>query len=84
MSHIWSFSPDLIEKPSVREAYAPRKRQKHQSWICPEHVRLAQDMRRDYPRDDFGRRIDGKPRELKIDARPTIMKPERKTRLGWL
>lgn len=87
LSFVWSFDPNPPEpeiKP-LREVYEPVKRKKGEpSWLAPEHVRLAQDMRRDYPRDELGRRIEGKPRELVLDPRPTIMKPPRPTRLGWL
>jgi hypothetical protein len=87
LSFVWSFTPEPPQREitPVRAFYEPVKRKKGEpSWLAPEHVRLAQDMRRDYPRDELGRRIDGKPRELVLDNRPTVMRPERPTRLGWL
>jgi hypothetical protein len=40
-------------------------------------------MEREYPRDDYGRPIrDKRGRELKIDKRPNIMVPPRKTYIG--
>lgn len=80
----WSFGPESPEIRSVREAYVPVKKPKHCHWSAPEHIRLAQDMKRDYPRNDMGEKIDGRPRELVIDPRPTCMIPPRRTRLGWL
>jgi hypothetical protein len=37
-------------------------------------------MKRDYPRDDFGRKVPGSSRELVVDPRPTILKRENKER----
>lgn len=48
-------------------------------WVSPFHERFARSMERDYPRDDWGKRIPGKSRELKIDKRPNVMVPPRKT-----
>lgn len=57
----------------------PRKpREEH--FKAPEHHRISSDMRRDYPRDDWGRKIPGSSRELVVDNRPTILKEEEKRR----
>jgi hypothetical protein len=84
--HVWIFEPEppQPETKPLREFYEPVKRKREPSWLAPEHVRLAQDMRRDYPRDELGRRVPGKGRELVLDPRPTIMLPPKPTRLGWL
>lgn len=66
--------------PTVRKA----KRREKDNWTAPEHARLAQDMVRDYPRDDYGRRIPGKSRELILDKRPSVMVPPRQTYPGSL
>lgn len=87
MSYVWSFEPDLPveEVKSNRLAYEPRpKKKKPTSWVAPEHMAFGKDMRRDFPRNDKGERIEGKEREVVIDPRPTIMVPPRPTRLGWL
>jgi hypothetical protein len=87
MSYIWTFHPDLPREPIVsnREAYEPRpKKKKPTSWMAPEHVKYGKDMKRDFPRNYKGERIEGKDREVVLDARPTIMVPPRPTRLGWL
>jgi hypothetical protein len=85
MSHVWTFEPDETPEPvSVREAYVPIKKGKKPHWVAPEHLKMSSDMGRDYPRNEKGERIEGRERELKLDPRPTIMKPERKTRIGWL
>jgi hypothetical protein len=84
MSFVWSFEPDHQEPRSNRDAYQPRERKKKEPyWVAPEHIRLAQDMKRDYPRNEKGERLPG-PKELKLDKRPTIMVPPRPTRQGWL
>lgn len=57
----------------------PRRWRPKEIWTAPEHSRVAQAMEKDYPRDDWGRRIPGKPRELRVDPRPTIMVPPRFT-----
>lgn len=56
-----------------------KKERENENWTCPEHGRIAMGMKRDYPRDDYGRRIPGKTRELVIDIRPNIMVPARPT-----
>ena len=55
-----------------------RRPSNDRSWVCPEHARFASSMERDYPRDDRGCRIPGKPKELKVDNRPEILIPEKK------
>lgn len=81
---LWTFHPDEPYVAPARKAYRPRKKgEPATNWCAPEHVRLAQDMKRDYPRDHNGVRIEGKPRELVIDPRPRIMVPERQTRMGY-
>ncbi len=72
---IWSFFPD--ETPDVRsyyKPYVPKRERLNDSWLAPEHARLATDMKRDWPRDDWGRPIrDGRGKLLVLDPRPTIM-----------
>lgn len=53
------------------ESYFRRHRPKESNFTAPEHSRMATGMVRDYPRDAWGRRIPGKPRELVVDPRPT-------------
>ena len=49
-------------------------------WVAPEHERVARHMQRDFPRDYKNRPIrDDRGRMLKVDPRPTILIPERKT-----
>lgn len=55
------------------------------AWIAPEHSRDARGMERDFPRDDYGRKIlDSRGRQLLIDKRPTILVPPRKTYPGTI
>lgn len=83
MSFVWSFEPEEPTIKSVREEYVPRKEKpKLGSWVAPEHARSASGMIRDYPRDEKGQKIEGTERELKIDKRPTIMVPPRRTKIG--
>lgn len=72
----WSFSPELPEKRPYRK---PRNQF---PWVAPEHVRVAMSMDMDFPRNDLGWPVEGSRRELKIDKRPTIMVPPRKTYIG--
>jgi hypothetical protein len=85
MSYLWSFTPDLPRevKREPYNPYRPKEKKKPNNWVAPEHAKGASAMNRDYPRDDFGQRIEGRERELKIDKRPSIMIPPRKTRMGW-
>ncbi len=79
----WTFEPDEIpETPSVREAYLPRRRNPNpkNNWKAPEHSKMTSDMKRDYPRDELGRIIAGRDKELVMDPRPTIMKQEQQAR----
>jgi hypothetical protein len=46
----------------------------HDRWVAPEHARFARSMRRDYIRDDLGRPVRPKKRELVVDNRPQVMK----------
>jgi hypothetical protein len=67
--------------PENARPYKPKD--KKNSWVAPEHARDASAMTRDYPRDDYGAPIkDNRGREIKIDKRPTIMVPPRKTYIG--
>lgn len=72
MSFTWSFDPTPKPKP-IR---IPSKRN---NWVCPEHERFASSMKRDFPRDDLGRPLREYGRELVIDKKPNVMRPERKT-----
>ena len=49
---------------------------------APEHVRDAQAMSQDYPRDEKGRRIPDSRRDIVVDARPPILVPPRPTYLN--
>jgi hypothetical protein len=89
MSYVWTFEPDTPAEPEPirdnRLEYEPRpKKKKPTTWVAPEHMRYGKDMRRDFPRNAKGERIEGKDREIAIDPRPTIMVPPRPTRIGWL
>jgi hypothetical protein len=84
MSYVWTFEPDDLPPEPVKEFEPKPKKPKATSWTAPEHIRMAQDMKRDFPRNEMGERIEGKDRELKLDPRPTIMLPPRRTRIGWL
>ncbi len=59
----------------VPHAWRPKEDFASSNWAAPEHQRVARSMIRDYPRDDWGRRIPNKPKELKVDIRPTSMIP---------
>ena len=48
-------------------------------WDAPEHRAFSLGMEWDVPRDDWGRPIMGRKPELKIDPRPAILVPPRKT-----
>lgn len=57
----------------------PRRWRPKDNWVSPFHARDARAMERDYPRDEYGRPIrDARGRQLLIDKRPVIMRPERK------
>jgi hypothetical protein len=45
----------------------PRKTQKNDSWVAPEHGRFAKTMRRDWYRDDHGRPIKEFGRHLVVE-----------------
>ncbi len=81
MAFRWSFVPDpVIEEPNVEKPFkepAPKKPSRNR-WRAPEHGRLTADMKRDYPRDDFGRKIEGTERQLVVDTRPEILIPKPK------
>ncbi len=70
----FTFYPD-----STPQRRSKRPRQTPDSWVAPEHAKIAMSMERDFPRDDLGRKIDGRQRELVVDPRPNIMKPEKPT-----
>lgn len=54
------------------------------SWVAPEHYRFSRGMRRDYDRDEEGKPIKHRGRNLVVDPRPTIMTPEKpKTYFGF-
>lgn len=88
MSYVWTFEPETTpDRPAYRtmpEGYEPRPKRYKDVWTAPEHRRLSQDMKKDYPRNDKGERVEGKKKELVIDPRPTILVPPRPTRIGWL
>jgi hypothetical protein len=56
-----------------------KSKKPRECWRAPEHAKMTVDMERDYPKDDRGVRMKDKSRELQIDKRPAIMRPERKT-----
>jgi hypothetical protein len=81
----WSFEPFDPYQPTKRKPYKPKgKINPKTAWLAPEHVRLAQDMKRDFPRDDLGRPVEGTERRLVIDPRPAVMIPPRPTIMGYL
>lgn len=78
---IWSFLPDDPYRPTKRRKYKPKK--EREEWRAPEHIKMAQDMKRDFPRNDLGIRI-GDEKNLVLDPRPNILRPQPKTVMGWL
>lgn len=81
MSFRWSFFPEPahqepLPEPAYREPLP--KRPNRNAWRAPEHGKLTKDMIRDYPRDDLGRKIEGRERELVADCRPEILRPKRR------
>lgn len=84
MSFRWSFFPGKSELPV--DPYRPRRRpiNPKDSWRAPEHSKLTVDMRREYPRDELGRIIPGRPKELVADLRPEIIRNERQAYLRKL
>lgn len=80
----WSFTPDDPYRPTKRKPYKPKgKVNPATAWIAPEHLKMALDMKRDYPRNDWGEKI-GEVKFLKIDPRPAILRPQPQTVIGWL
>jgi hypothetical protein len=77
---IYSFYPDDPRaKRRARKAYRPKDESDNTNWRAPEHMKLTKDMKRDFPRDDFGLPLRGSKREMLVmDPRPQIMKPENK------
>lgn len=62
-----------------------RRKYNDSAWVAPEHSRDARAMDRDFPRDEYGRKIlDSRGRQLLIDQRPSVMRPPRKTYPGTL
>lgn len=82
MAYLWRFEPEETYRETKRKAYVPRK-ERRESWVAPEHARVAQSMRKDYPRNERGEVIPNTKKELVIDVRPSIMVPPRKTKTGW-
>ncbi len=64
--------------------WTPRRHKARDSWVAPEHGKVARSMKRDYIRDDFGRPVLPKKRELVVDARPQVMKEEEEIRRKYL
>lgn len=58
--------------------YKRRARVQEPSWTAPEHSKASRYMERAYPYTHDGRKMVELGRELILDGRPTIMKPERK------
>jgi hypothetical protein len=46
---------------------------------APEHLAAAREMIKDYPRDEWGKRIPDSRRDLVVDPRPAVMIPPRQT-----
>lgn len=83
MSKLWVFWPDSVQERKYRK-YRPKKNgKKPNDWVAPEHQKMVRDMERDFPRDDLGRRVEGRERELVIDPRPTLLVPPRQTYMGY-
>jgi hypothetical protein len=70
-------------KPKFQDnPYDPPGWEKTPEWmrnVAPEHASVAASMDRDYPRDQFGRKLPGTKPELRLDPRPASMVPSRKT-----
>lgn len=76
MSFTWRFDPNDTFHSDYRP-YVTVKRLKVSSWIAPEHQKAASGMRRDFLRNDRGQPI-GTDKRLVLDARPSMIVPERK------
>lgn len=76
---IWTFYPETQRKKRAHDPIVSSRRRASNDWRAPEHVRMASDMERDFPRDDFGRVVRGASKELIVDKRPRILIPPRPT-----
>lgn len=79
----YSFDPtdpyEAYQERRKRKVYVKRDKPSH-NWRAPEHMKMTSDMERDFPRDDFGRPLEGSKRDrLVLDPRPKIMVPDRPT-----
>lgn len=83
---IFTFFPDQPKERMGRKPYVKSKNPNPSNdWRAPEHVRMTVDVKRDFPRDDWGYPIRGSRRDqIAIDPRPAIMIPTRSTYLNPL
>lgn len=74
----FTFFPD---EPRGRIGRKPYKKNPNpaNAWIAPEHQKMAMDMQRDFPRDDWGYPLRGQGKVLVVDKRPNILIPPRPT-----
>ena len=54
--------------------YGSYSRRPKDNWVAPEHARFARSMERDWVRDDLGRPVNPRKRELVINKKPLVMR----------
>lgn len=56
--------------------YYGNSRRAKDNWVAPEHARFARSMERDWVRDDFGKPVNPRKRELVIEKKPLVMREQ--------